>query len=48
MWDVWYVDHWSFWLDLRILWTTTEKVFRREGINQEGHATMEKFGAERR
>jgi len=48
IWDVWYVDHWSFWLDLRILWSTVEKVFGREGINQEGHATMEKFGAERR
>ena len=48
MWDVWYVDHWSFWLDLQILWSTVEKVFRREGINQEGHATMDKFGAERR
>ena len=45
MWDVWYVDHWSFWLDLQILCSTVAKVFRREGINQEGHATMEKFGA---
>jgi sugar transferase EpsL len=48
LWDVWYVDHWSFWLDLRILLSTTEKVIRGEGISQRGHATMEKFGAERK
>ena len=48
LWDVWYVDHWSFWLDLRILLSTVEKVIRREGINQQGQATMEKFGVERR
>lgn len=48
LWDVWYVDHWSFWLDLRILLSTVAKVIRREGISQQGHATMEKFGAERR
>ena len=47
-WDVWYVDHWSLRLDLRILWTTVEKVIRREGINQQGQATMEKFGVEQR
>src|SRR5215470_11855849 len=46
--DVWYVDHWSFWLDVQILLLTVEKVLRREGINQQGHATMEKFGVERR
>jgi sugar transferase EpsL len=48
LWDIWYVDHWSFWLDLQILWTTLEKVIRGEGISQQGHATMEKFGVERR
>ncbi len=48
LWDVWYVEHWSFWLDLRILLSTVEKVIRREGINQQGQATMEKFGVERR
>jgi sugar transferase EpsL len=48
LWDVWYVDHWSFWLDLRILLCTVEKVIRREGISQQDHATMEKFGVERR
>jgi sugar transferase EpsL len=41
--DVWYVDHQSFWLDLKILWRTIAKVFNREGINQDGQATMEKF-----
>ena len=41
--DVWYVDNRSFMLDLKILWLTFIKVFRKEGINQNGHATMEKF-----
>ena len=41
--DVWYVDHCSFWLDMKILWLTALKVFKREGISQEGEATMEKF-----
>lgn len=41
--DVWYVDHRSLALDLRILWTTLRKVFVREGISHPGHATMEKF-----
>lgn len=41
--DVWYVDHWSLWLDLKILGLTFCKVIRREGISQEGHATAEEF-----
>jgi lipopolysaccharide/colanic/teichoic acid biosynthesis glycosyltransferase len=41
--DVWYVDHWSFWLDIKILWLTLWKAFKREGISQPGHATMEEF-----
>lgn len=41
--DVWYVDHCSLWLDLRILWMTFVKVLRREGISAEGHVTMPKF-----
>jgi sugar transferase EpsL len=41
--DVWYVDNWSFWLDIKILFLTIFKVFRREGISQQGHATMEEF-----
>jgi lipopolysaccharide/colanic/teichoic acid biosynthesis glycosyltransferase len=43
--DLWYVDHRSFWLDLRILAMTVLKVLRREGISQQGHATTEKFGS---
>lgn len=41
--DVWYVDHQSFMLDLRILVTTIWRVIKREGISQEGHATMPEF-----
>ena len=41
--DVWYVDHWSFWLDMRILLLSIVKVLRREGINQPGQATAEEF-----
>ncbi len=41
--DVWYVDHVSFWLDLKILIITLLKVFKREGINQQGKATVEYF-----
>lgn len=41
--DVWYVDHCSFLLDLRIFFLTIKKVFIREGISQEGQATMEFF-----
>lgn len=41
--DVWYVDHCSFLLDLRIIFLTIKKVFVREGISQEGQATMEFF-----
>jgi lipopolysaccharide/colanic/teichoic acid biosynthesis glycosyltransferase len=41
--DVWYVDHLSFALDIRILWKTVVKVFRSEGINAGDSVTMEKF-----
>lgn len=41
--DVWYVDNHSLGLDVKILWLTVVKVFQREGISQEGQATMEKF-----
>ncbi|MDR2087718.1 MAG: sugar transferase [Dysgonamonadaceae bacterium] len=41
--DVWYVDHLSFALDVRILWKTVVKVFRSEGINAGDSVTMEKF-----
>ena len=45
--DVWYVDHRSFALDLRILAATLLKVVRREGVAQEGQATMTPFAGER-
>ncbi len=41
--DVWYVDHWSLWLDARILARTFWQVLRREGISREGHATTAEF-----
>jgi sugar transferase EpsL len=41
--DVWYVDHWSLWLDLRILALTFWKAIKQEGISQPGHATAEEF-----
>lgn len=42
--DVWYVDHRSFLLDLRVLAMTVTTIFRREGVSAAGHATMEPFG----
>ena len=45
--DVWYVDHRSFGLDLKILWLTVWRVLTRQGISADGAATMEEFlGAE--
>ena len=41
--DVWYVDHCSFALDLKIIFLTMKKVLKREGISHEGNATMEAF-----
>lgn len=41
--DVWYVDNWSVWLDIKILLKTIVKVLRREDINQIGEATMCEF-----
>lgn len=41
--DVWYVDHVSFWLDLKILFLTVKKVFVREGISKEGEVTTVPF-----
>jgi lipopolysaccharide/colanic/teichoic acid biosynthesis glycosyltransferase len=41
--DVWYVDHVSFWLDIKILALSVLKVVRREGINMPGQATTEYF-----
>lgn len=45
--DVWYVDHRTFWLDLRILWLTVRKVLAREGISAKGEVTMSKFTGNR-
>lgn len=41
--DVWYVDNLSFLLDLKIIFLTIKKVFKSEGISQEGQATAEPF-----
>lgn len=41
--DVWYVDHRSIGLDLKILWLTLARVFSGAGVSQPGQATMEKF-----
>lgn len=44
--DVWYVDHRSLWLDLKILMLTVWRVLRREGISQSNQATMSEFMGE--
>lgn len=41
--DVWYVDHVSLVTDLKVIWITIMKVLKRDGISQEGNATMEAF-----
>lgn len=41
--DIWYVDNWSFWLDVRIIWMTVWKTLSGEGVSQPGHATMPEF-----
>ena len=41
--DVWYVDNWSLWLDIKIIAMTVWKILKREGISQPGQATMEEF-----
>src|SRR5690554_6574490 len=41
--DVWYVDHRSFWLDLKILAMTVQRVLTRKGVNAQGEATMREF-----
>lgn len=45
--DIWYVDHHSFWLDLKILFLTIKKVLTSEGINKPGNATAETFTGKR-
>lgn len=44
--DVWYVDNWSLWLDIKIFFLTFWKVVKREGINQSESVTMEYFNGE--
>lgn len=46
--DVWYVDHWSLWLDLKILALTAITVFRQHGISQPGYATAVGFKGTKR
>jgi len=41
--DIWYVDHLSLWLDLKIIIITFRKILKREGISQPGQATMERY-----
>lgn len=41
--DVWYVDNWSLWLDIKIFFLTFWKVLKREGVNQSESVTMEYF-----
>ncbi|GHS90051.1 hypothetical protein AGMMS49957_14750 [Synergistales bacterium] len=41
--DVWYVDHQSFWLDIKIIFKTVLKILKREGISAPGDATMPRF-----
>jgi sugar transferase EpsL len=41
--DTWYVDHWSLWLDLKILSMTVLRVLRHDGISNQDHATMPEF-----
>jgi sugar transferase EpsL len=41
--DVWYVDHQSFWLDMKILFLTVKRVFQRHGITADGEVTMPRF-----
>jgi len=46
--DLWYVDNWSLWLDIRIIVRTLWQVLKRDGISQPGHATMAEFSASER
>ena len=41
--DVWYVDNWSLWVDVKILWLSLLKVLKRSGVSAAEHATMPKF-----
>lgn len=41
--DVWYVDHCTLWTDLKVIWITIQKVLKRDGISEQGQATMKAF-----
>ncbi len=41
--DVWYVDHWNFWLDMKIIAETIWKVLKREGVNEPGRISAGEF-----
>jgi len=41
--DIWYVDHWTFCLDIKIILQTVWKVIKGEGVSQPGRATMDEF-----
>ena len=41
--DVWYVDHCTLWTDIQVIWITVMKVLKRDGISEDGQATMETF-----
>ena len=45
--DVWYVDHQSFWLDMKILFLTVKRVFQQHGISADGEVTMPRFTGNR-
>jgi len=44
--DVWYVDNWSLWLDVKVIFMTVARVLQREGINATGEATISEFRGE--
>lgn len=44
--DVWYVENWSLWLDVKIFFMTFYKVFKREGISKDGHVTVDDFNGD--
>lgn len=41
--DIWYVDNYSFWIDLKTLWLTFNKVIKKEGVSKDGHLTTDGF-----
>jgi len=41
--DIWYVDNHSLRLDMKIIWKTISKIIKRDGISQQGHATIRPF-----